>query len=162
MTLLAADEQPTRRQRALYAAGYLAAGLGMFGGSVTFGALEWAAARGNGTATGSLQIEHCEMRPATRSGQKRVCLGAFRASNSETVDDRAEVDSENGREGQSIAVTRTLIGDYIRHDGDAAAKAMVWTLAFGAIGTGCTAAGVHHARRGLKPQVNRNGLHGPE
>ncbi|MFJ6012402.1 hypothetical protein [Streptomyces sp. NPDC092952] len=144
------DNSPTRRQRALYAFGYCAVGLGMLGAAVAFGALEWAAARGHGTATGDLRVERCEMRPAPRSGQMRVCLGTFREHGTGTVDDRAEANSKNAQDGQSFVVTRTLIGDYIEHDGDRASGAAMRMLFFGAVGIGGVSAGVHHARRALK------------
>ncbi|MEV8451367.1 hypothetical protein AB0467_01880 [Streptomyces sp. NPDC052095] len=145
-----ADDSPTRRQRVLYALGFWALGLGLLAAAGAFGALEWAAARGHGTATGDLHVDRCEMRPAPRSGQMRVCLGTFREHGTGTVDDQAEANSKGAQEGQSFVVTRTLIGDYIEHDDDRASGAAVRMLLFGAVGIGSITGGVRQALRALE------------
>ncbi|MFD8736045.1 hypothetical protein ACFV06_14170 [Streptomyces sp. NPDC059618] len=128
----------------MYATGWILAGLLLLGGAVAFGALEWAAALGTGTATGTLHIDRCEMTPGgSRSSPTRVCSGEFRSDAGE-VDEHAEAPSES-RVGESIRVTRTLLDDYIQQGGRNASEAAARTLIFTAVGIGCLVAGVAHA-----------------
>ncbi|MEV5980716.1 hypothetical protein [Streptomyces sp. NPDC052114] len=146
--------EPSRRRRALHATCYLLVALGMLGGSVAFGALELAAALGKGTSTGTLTVDHCETRSNARSGDKRVCLGTFRPDGDGTPDKGAETDSVDGEAGQGLRVTRTLLGEYIRHDRRDAGGAFVRTLAFGVGGIGFGVAAAYRGSRRVRRRMD--------
>lgn len=136
----------TRRRTLLYAAGWFLFSLTM-PAAAGWGALDWAAALGKGT-TGSLRIDVCDMRSGARGGEERVCLGAFR-SDTGRFDEHAEVTS-NSPVGESIPVTRTLLGEYIQQDTWFAAGAAFRTLIFVTVCAGCGAMGGRYVRRLLR------------
>ena len=144
----AARPDPPRRQLVLYAAGWFLFALFLLGGSVAWGALDWAAALGTGAATGTLQIDRCETRSGSRGTPKRVCLGVFRSETGE-LDEHADVPSQS-QAGNSIPVTRTLLGEYVQRDGSTAAGAAFRTLVFATVGAGGGVAGGRCIRRCFK------------
>lgn len=130
------------------AAGWFLAALFMLGGSVAWGALDWAAALGTGAATGTLQIDRCETRSGSRGVPTPVCLGVFRSDAGER-DEHADVQSKS-KVGKSIPVTRTLLGKYVQQGGQSTAGAVVRTLIFAAVGASCGVAGGRYVHRCLK------------
>lgn len=128
-----------RRRLILYATGWALAALFMLGSSVAWGALEWAAALGTGSATGTLQIDRCETRSGSRGVPTRVCLGVFRSDTGE-LDEHADVPSKS-QVGESIPVTRTLLGEYVQQGGQSTTGAAIRTLIFAAVAAGCGVAG---------------------
>lgn len=136
---------PPRRRLVLYATSWFLVALFMLGGSVAWGALDWAAALGTGAATGTLQIDRCETRSGSRGVLTRVCLGVFRSDTGE-LDEHADVQSKS-QVGRSIPVTRTLLGEYVQQDGKSATGAAIRTLLFAAGAAGCGVAAGRYAYR---------------
>ncbi|MET8435512.1 hypothetical protein ABZV61_22525 [Streptomyces sp900116325] len=133
---------PSRRI-GVYATGWIVASLLMLA-AAGWGAMDWAAALGKGTA-GTLQIDECGMKSGSRGTKNRVCAGTFRSATG-VIDSHAEVPSQS-KVGDRVTVTRTLIGEYIQQDGRSAAGAAARTLIFSAVGIGCGTAGGVYVRR---------------
>lgn len=106
--------------------------------------MEWSAALGKGT-TGTLQIDRCTMKSGSRGTEYWVCTGAFRSA-SGAVDGHAEAPSQS-EAGDRVAVTRTLIGEYVQQDGRSARAAAARTLIFGGVGLVGGLAGARYVRR---------------
>ncbi|MFE7245795.1 hypothetical protein [Streptomyces sp. NPDC057582] len=139
------DIQPAtpRRRIGVYATGWIVVSLFLLAGA-GWGAMDWAAALGKGAA-GTLQIDECGMKSGSRGTKNRVCAGTFRSATG-VIDSHAEVPSQS-KVGDRVAVTRTLIGEYIQQDGRSAAGAAARTLIFSAVGVGCGIAGGRYVRR---------------
>ncbi|WP_153457684.1 hypothetical protein [Streptomyces smaragdinus] len=96
-------------------------------GGVGWEAVDCVAALGAGPA-GTVRLDHC----ASPDGETRVCRGVFR-SDGGVRGGRVRLESRS-RTGSTIAVTRTLLGQYVQRSGISAANTGLGAVVFATCG----------------------------